>query len=184
MNDGIISGREKTCCFTGHRDRDLPFGGDRSRRGMKNLISVLHLEIEETVRAGYDTFLCGMAEGIDLICAEIVHQMIAQGYKIKLVCVIPYKGHIRDIKTARDRYVYTMIRRSHPNILISGKFCRECYKCRNRFMVERSSKLIGVYRHKEKGSGTVQTISMARKAGIDMKLINLDRNPVYYMDGE
>ena len=33
--------RDTSCCFTGHRDRDLPFGGDVHKQGMKNLLSML-----------------------------------------------------------------------------------------------------------------------------------------------
>jgi hypothetical protein len=35
--------RDTSCCFTGHRDRDLPFGGDVHKQGMKNLLSMLVL---------------------------------------------------------------------------------------------------------------------------------------------
>ena len=39
--------RDTSCCFTGHRDRDLPFGGDVHKQGMKNLLSMLVLMIKE-----------------------------------------------------------------------------------------------------------------------------------------
>ena len=177
MAEGQLTfNREKTCCFTGHRDRDLPFGGDRNTMGMKHLVSTLQLMIEEAERDGYDTFICGMA--------EIVHSLITHGHKIRLVCAVPYEGQIRDIKELRDKYLYSMLRDIYPTAVMSEKFHRECYKVRNLYMVERSSRLIGVYKHKEKGSGTLQTISMARKAGLDLRLIKLDGNPVYYIDGE
>ena len=69
-------------------------------------------------------------------------------------------------------------------IYTSNEKSRSCYRIRNQFMVDNSSRIIGVYKEKEKGSGTLQTINMAKRAGIEMKIIYLDRNPVFYVSDD
>ena len=49
-------------------------------------------------------------------------------------------------------------------------------------MVENSSRIIGVIKEKPFGSGTLQTINMAKRAGLEMKIISLEKNPHLYID--
>ena len=51
-------------------------------------------------------------------------------------------------------------------------------------MVEHSSRLIGVIKEKAKGSGTLQTINMAKRAGLTLNIICLDDNTVFYIDSD
>ena len=172
MNDSFQINKSTCCCFTGHRNRDLPFFGDREKQGMKCLTSNLQLEI---------------AGGVDLISAEIVHNLITRkGVPVNLVCALPYRGQgTRELTSALDRYVYSMILQSCRKVVyVSQNRSRECYKLRNQFMVDNSSRLIGVYRHKIKGSGTLQTINMAKAAGLDLHIIELDKNPVFYLESD
>ena len=175
---------EKACCFTGHRNRDLPFGGNRDKQGMKCLVSNLQLYIEQAVKDGYDTFISGMAEGIDLICAEIVHNLISRkGMDLKLICAVPYKGQGgKELSSPIDKYIYSMIIQDCTQVIYTGEAkSRSCYKIRNQFMVDNSRRIIGVFKEKERGSGTLQTINLAQKSGHEMKIIYLDRNPVFYI---
>jgi uncharacterized phage-like protein YoqJ len=175
--------REKTCCFSGHRNRDLPFGGDRTVLGMRNLVSTIQLAIETAASQGCDTFISGMADGIDLICAESVHDMIEHGRRVKLICALPYKDQFKEMTSSRDWYIYRMLTAKYPCVTVSVGYDRGCYRLRNSFMVEHSSKLIAVLRHKETGSGTLQTVRMAAKAGLDMHVIKLDEkhNPAFFI---
>lgn len=184
MNQSISWDKNKTCCFTGHRNRDLPFSGDRSRQGMKCLVSSLQLNIEKAIKDGYDTFISGMAEGVDLICAEIVYNLISRkGMKLNLICAVPYKGQgTKELSDPMDQYIYSMIISDCSDVVyVSEKKDRLCYRRRNQFMVDNSHRIIGVYREKGVSSGTLQTINMAKKAGLEMSIISLDRNPVFYI---
>lgn len=171
--------RNQTCCFTGHRNRDLPCGGDLTKLGMKRLVSMLHLLCEEAYRDGYRTFISGMAEGVDLICARIVHDMKCSGKfeGIRLVCALPYAQQYKEIKGAMDGYYYSLILSSCDEKIVVGQWGDKMrYKLRNQFMVDNSARIIGAYKYKERGSGTLQTINMARRAGLEMKIIALDNN--------
>lgn len=179
--------KNTTCCFTGHRRKDLPFEGDVHKQGMKCLLSMLQLLIEEAVCDGYKTFISGMAEGIDLFCAEIVHNLIVtKKYPdLKLICALPYAEQAAEIRLPLDKYRYSMlISNCYEQVIISSKYEKERYKLRNRFMVENSSRIIGAYKAKKHGSGTLQTINMADKAGLDLQIISLDRNPCIYIDSD
>lgn len=187
MNENISWDAEKACCFTGHRNRDLPFGGNRDKQGMKCLVSSLQLYIEQAVDDGYNVFISGMAEGVDLICAEIVYNLISRkGMDLKLICAVPYKGQgSRELSSPVDKYIYSMIIQNCSEVIyISDRKSRGCYQKRNKFMIENSGRVIGAYREKESGSGTLQTINMAKKAGREIKIIDLDRNPIFYISGD
>lgn len=187
MEQTVFWNRQKACCFTGHRNKDLPFGGNRDKQGMKCLVSSIQLYIEQAIRDGYDTFISGMAEGVDLICAEIVHNLISRnGMKLNLICAVPYKGHgNKELSSPVDKYIYSMIIQDCTKVIYTSEAkIRSCYKVRNQFMVDNSSRIIGVFKDKVTGSGTLQTINLAKKAGLQMEIIYLDRNPVFYISDD
>ena len=174
-----------TCCFTGHRSRDLPFGGDLRKQGMKCLASSLQLLISEAVADGYKTFISGMSDGIDIICAQLVLELAKTGRygELKLVCALPYREQFREIVSTLDKYKYSlMLSECSEKVIVSDRSDRERYKKRNQFMVENSSRLIGVIKDKQFGSGTLQTVNMAKRAGLDIHMISLERNPQLYID--
>ena len=177
--------RLHTCCFTGHRSRDLPFGGDIRKQGMKCLASSLQLLIVEAIADGYTTFISGMSDGIDLLCAQLVMELAKSGRygDIKLVCALPYREQFAEIVTTADKYKYSVvIDECDEKVIVSEKSDRDRYKKRNSFMVENSSRIIGVIKEKPFGSGTLQTINMAKRAGLEMKIISLEKNPHLYID--
>lgn len=174
-----------TCCFTGHRNRDLPFNGNMHKQGVKNLVSTLQLLIVEAISDGYDTFISGMADGIDLICADIVMQLKASGRSpdIKLVCALPYSEQFGEIVSTLDKYKYTLILRDcDEKVIVSHRDDPDRYKLRNAFMIENSSRLIGAIKNKQRGSGTLQTLNMAKRAGLEIHMISLDKNPQMKID--
>lgn len=177
--------KNTTCCFTGHRRRDLPFCGDIHKQGMKCLVSMLQLMTEEACANGYDTFLSGMADGIDLICAEIVHNLKSMGKypNIKLVCVIPYENQYKEMYTDSDKYIYSMLTATcDEKIILSQSREKGCYRIRNKFMTDHSSLIIGAMKYKSAGSGTLQTVNLAKAGGLTMKIISLDKNSVLNID--
>ena len=174
-----------TCCFTGHRSRDLPFGGNFRKQGMKCLVSSLQMLIVEAVNDGYRTFISGMSDGIDLICAQLVLEMTRSGRygQLRLVCALPYEQQYREISTPLDKYKYSLvIKDCDEKVIVSTAKDRDRYKLRNQFMVDNSSRIIGLLKEKKCGSGTLQTVNMAKRAGLEMKIISADKNPQLYVD--
>ena len=62
----------KTCAFTGHRPKKLPWGYNETDVRCVALKVALERQIRSLVQEGVTDFLSGMAEGIDLLAAEIV----------------------------------------------------------------------------------------------------------------
>ncbi|MBO5447945.1 MAG: DUF1273 family protein [Ruminococcus sp.] len=183
--DQFVCDRSATCCITGHRRRDLPFGGDMRTQGMKCLVSMLDLLCEEAYRDGFRTFISGMAEGVDLTCAKLIREKICSGRYpgMRLVCALPYKEQYKEISDPLDGYYYSMIIGDcDEKVVVSCRNDRQRYRLRNQFMVDNSSRIIGAYKRKERGSGTLQTINMAKKSGLDLQIISLDGNPLLYCD--
>ncbi|MCR5539635.1 MAG: DUF1273 domain-containing protein [Ruminococcus sp.] len=190
-NVDIISAEEfytdkaSTCCFTGHRRRDLPFEGDISKQGVKNLISTVHLLCHEAYGRGIRTFITGMAEGSDIICGSVIMDLMhSEDHPgIELICALPYEDQIREIKLPKDRYIYSLLLRMASAVVVTGNADDSGrYRRRNKFMVDNSSELIAIYKEKQRGSGTLQTINMAKRNGLDMHVIELDKNPQFYYE--
>ncbi|MBR6336299.1 MAG: DUF1273 family protein [Ruminococcus sp.] len=176
---------EKTCCFTGHRSAKLPGEGNRKNPGMKRLESTLELAIYDLVNnSGVKYFVSGMANGIDIICAEAVVRLKSSSLPdIELVCAIPYLGQIDEMKTPQEKYLYSLLESSSfISVVLADNYYKDCYKERNKFMVDNSAHLLAVYKPSVKGSGTLQTINYATACGLDIKIIDLDKSPQFYSD--
>lgn len=171
--------KNTTCCITGHRKKDLPDGGDSNAVSMRRLLSMLSMLCSEAYGDGYRTFITGMAEGIDLMCAKLIYDMkVSEGKSdIRLVCALPYREQIRELKNAFDRYYYKIILDKCDSAVVVGSAGdKNRYRLRNQFMVDNSSRLIGAYKEKTTGSGTLQTINMAKRGGLNVQIISLDAN--------
>lgn len=158
-------------CFSGHRPEKLPDGGDMSSPAVRAVISIIYSEIEKRIADGANIFITGMSRGVDLWAGEITAEMKCSGRQIKLVAAMPYRG-FTDSFTGREKWAAGFIMSNADAVYnICETYERDCMKKRNQFMVDHSSALIAVC--KDSRSGTGQTIRMAQKKGIDVKIIDL-----------
>lgn len=153
--------KEKTCCFTGHRDipiLQLPI-----------IKSKLKKTIIEYIEKGYCYFGAGGAMGFDTLAAQTVLKLKETYPQIKLILVLPCESQTRGwkeadiaeyerIKSLADKVVYT-----------SQEYTRGCMFKRNRHLVEFSSLCIA-YLNKDEG-GTAYTVKYAKQSGLN--IINL-----------
>lgn len=153
--------KEKTVCFTGHRE--IPFL--RKHRIESKLTETL----ESLIAEGYLYFGAGGALGFDTIAAQTVLKLKKKYPDIKLILVLPCKTQTRgwkdkdvaiyeDIKEKADKFVYT-----------SENYDRGCMFKRNRHLVDNSSVCVA-YLTEDKG-GTAYTVDYARKNGL--RIINI-----------
>lgn len=183
--DELITDRSSTCCFTGHRRRDLPFEGDPAKQGVRNLMSTIQLVCAQAYSEGYRTFITGMAEGADIMCGSVIMDMMSHKKyaDIELICALPYREQRRELSLPTDRYLHSLLLDKARAVVVTGNAGdRGRYRTRNRFMVEHSSAIIAVYKAKQGGSGTLQTINMAKRAGLTAHVIGLEENPQFYVD--
>lgn len=153
--------KEKTCCFTGHRDipiLQLPI-----------IKSKLKKTIIEYIEKGYCYFGAGGAMGFDTLAAQTVLKLKETYPQIKLILVLPCLTQTRGwketdvkeyerIKSLADKVVYT-----------SQEYTRGCMFKRNRHLVDFSSLCIA-YLTKDEG-GTAYTVKYAKQSGLN--IINL-----------
>lgn len=62
----------KACAFTGHRPKSFPWKYNETAPDCVLLKGVLAEQIEALADRGVTDFLSGMAQGVDLWCAQIV----------------------------------------------------------------------------------------------------------------
>lgn len=160
--------------FSGHRtfknispDNDLFAGpGDRTPAAVSQ-------RVRETVMAlhgeGYRHFLCGMAEGFDLLAAEAVIELKRDLPELRLVAVIPFPGQAAgfDIRT-RERYD-GIVACCDDTVTICHSYGTDCFHRRNDHLIDHSDVLV-CYFNGSKG-GTAYTVRRALKARL--RVINL-----------
>lgn len=164
--------KEKTVCFTGHRPEKIP-GYDSWNNSVYSVIkSMLYYQIyQSVVDEGYEYFITGLARGIDLLAAKYVIELKKKFTGINLICVKPFEEHGDKFKGQDLWELKNVLAEADDIICVSETYSKGCYKRRNCFMVDNSSKLIAVVDNYKSGTG--QTISYANKKGLDVHIINI-----------
>ena len=139
--------REKTCCFTGHRQ-----------------ISAEYLPaISEKLR---DTLIFFIEQGFDTLAAQTVLTLKQRYPCIKLILVLPCKDQAAKWR-ASDVKEYERIK-SHADKIVytADRYYNGCMQKRNRHLVDGSS-LCVCYLAKQEG-GTAYTVQYAREKGLQV----------------
>lgn len=150
----------KSCCITGHRE--IP----------AYKIAYVETELRKSILAaiedGYTRFINGGAAGADLLFATIVAELKEQGRPLILEAALPYAGR----KQSKDRDFQKMLGACDVVKVCSERYNRGCYFVRNRYMVDKSSRVFAVYDGRESG-GTVYTMQYARDKGKTVQVIKI-----------
>lgn len=158
------------CAFTGHRIIDITPDTCKKKANYKRIYKKLNNLICEAIANGYIYFLCGMAKGIDMLCAEIVLKFMDKNPSISLECAIPHREQFIDYNDIDLARYFDILEKAQNVTLISEKYSSNCMMKRNRYMINCSSRLIGVWNGNTSG-GTFKTLKLAEKKAIDCKLI-------------
>ena len=169
----MMMDREKTCCFTGHRPDKLPWGENERDPRCVRLKQSIAQAVEDAYTAGIRHFITGMARGCDLYFAEAVLELRKTEADITLECARPCETQA-DSWPASERARYqSILEQCNFETLVQHSYDRFCMLRRNRYMVDRSGRLIAVYSGAPKG-GTFQTLAYAMKKGLDTHILDLD----------
>ncbi len=147
----------KTCCFTRHRPEHLPFD-------YEELYIQLDISIRQAVDDGYDTFLTGMAKGFDMIAGDAVLRLKHQGFPVRLICAVPYKGFAERSRDEWSNIAQTLFAQADAVEYICPKSHPGSYQLRNQWMVDHSSRVIACFSGTK--GGTLNTIRYAEKKNI------------------
>lgn len=156
----LVGGAAKggfVCAVTGHRVLSSDFSKEELRAALRALAA-----------AGVRTFLCGMALGFDLLCAEEV-LVLREELPVRLVACIPCADQAaRYPKSARERYE-RILDRCDERAVLHERYCDGCMFERNRYMVDRADLLLAYFTGRR--GGTKYTVGYAEKRGIPVYLI-------------
>ena len=154
--------RRHRCCFTGHRPERLGMPESEAIGGLKK-------EICAAVADGFQTFISGMARGVDLWAAEIVLALRDEGAAVRLICASPYRGfESRWSREWQERYCRVMERADLVRFIFPG-YSGDCFQRRNQWMVDHSARVIAVCNGQP--SGTQNTIDYARRCSVPVIFI-------------
>ncbi len=169
-NINLTCCKETTVCFTGHRPEGFPFSPDDKIR--TNIIkSMLLCKIKDAYDAGYRTFITGMARGVDMWAAMCVVHLKSVCPDIRLIGVSPFKSEYERRK-GLDKWEYGVVCEAADEVIyLHDSYIKSCYHERNRFMVDRSSMVIGVVYNRKSGTGG--TLYYAAKKGVKLDVIDV-----------
>ena len=165
--------KEKTCCFTGHRPDKLPWGEDEDDPRCLRLKKAVAQAVEDAYVSGIRHFISGMARGVDLYCAEAVLALRETEPDILLECARPCETQADSWPAAEQARYRSILDRCDYETLVQHHYDRFCMLRRNRYMADRSHRLIAVYNGIPKG-GTYQTLLYAMKKGLTTRIIDLE----------
>ena len=160
-----------TCAFTGHRPKSFPWKYNEAAPGCVLLKEVLAKQIKLLADRGVTDWLSGMAQGVDLWCAQIVLDLRKENPALKLHCILPCEGQeSKWSASARERY-RSILAQANEVIYVGQEYSRDCMLERNRYLVDHSSVLLAVYNGTRR-SGTGATIRCALKEKREVIIIN------------
>lgn len=136
--------KESTCAFSEPRPYQFPFAFTEDSKEIRRLAGDIEEAVCGAAGMGYDTFLCGMAHGFDMLCAETLRNLRRNyEYKdLKLIAVIPFKGHM-DYWDKLWQIKYEKLNNlAFKTVYTSDLYSRECYYIRNRFLIDHARRLI------------------------------------------
>ena len=152
--------REITCCFTGHRPDKLPWGDWENAPACQDLKRRLNQAVESAYAHGYRHFICGMARGADFYFAAA------------LEAARPCETQSNSWPEGDRRRYQAILDQCDLETLVQHHYDRGCMMRRNRYMVDRSSRIIAVYDGVPKG-GTAQTLAYAMRRGLKTEILSL-----------
>ena len=160
-----------TCAFTGHRPKSFPWGYNESVPGCVLLKEVLAAQISALAERGVTDFLSGMAQGVDLWCAQIVLDLKKKNSALKLHAILPCEGQESKWPAAAQAMYRSILEQADDVFFVGRAYRPDCMLVRNRYMVEQASVLLAVYNGVFR-SGTGMTVRYAQKLG--RKIIIID----------
>ena len=152
--------RQKTLCFTGHRQIKEPIAEIEHR---------VSEAVESFIQKGFRYFGAGGARGFDALASEVILKLKKQYPKIHLILVLPFDEQYkreRNWKPSEINQYHRLKLRASKVVILAPEYCTGIYYRRNRHLVNNSSVCIAYMT--EGNSGTGYTVNYARKQGLQI----------------
>lgn len=162
--------KEKTITISGHRPRKLPWGYDEAMGCCVKFKKKLKIVFEKAIAEGFECFLSGMAEGVDMIAAQLLMEIKEIQTHIKIIAVVPCRNQCSKWAKQQQEKYKQMLENCDKVIVLNEKYTPTCMNERNKFMCENSCVLIAGFSG-ERG-GTKNTIEYAKQNKSKVIIIN------------
>ncbi len=159
--------KKVTACLTGHRPKKLPWGYNENSGECLRFKDKLRELFLDMVNKGTKNFLVGMAQGFDMIGAEVLQKLRdEEGVDIKIIAVIPCLNQA-DIWGVSYKQKYNhLVNKCDDKVVLSDKYYAGCMMDRNKFMVDNSSIVLACFDGSSGGTGN--TVNYARKNNVQV----------------
>lgn len=158
-----------TLCFTGHRPNKL---NGYNPRDNKTLLWGIQAYVEESIiDRNIDTFISGMALGIDMWSALIVLTLKESYPHIKLICAIPCKNHNNKWNASDKKLWEEIVAKADEVVYVTDKeYTPSCMQLRNMWMVDNSDMVLAVWDGTKGGTGNC--VEYAKQKSKSTAIIN------------
>lgn len=162
---------EAACAFTGHRPKSFPWGYDENAPSCVLLKEVLASQISALAEQGVTDFLSGMAQGVDLWCAQIVLELRKKNPVLRLHCILPCERRESKWTVSAQEHYRSILAQADGIIYVGQEYSQDCMLKRNRYLVEHSTILLAFYNGSRR-SGTGATVRYAQQVGREIIFID------------
>ena len=162
---------DSACAFTGHRPKSFPWKYNEAAPDCVLLKEILAKQIKLLADIGVTDWLSGMAQGVDLWCAQIVLDLRKENPALKLHAILPCEGQERKWTASAQEHYRSILAQANEVIYVGQKYSRDCMLERNRYLVDHSSILLAVCNGSYQ-SGTGMTVRYAQKLGREVIIID------------
>lgn len=162
---------ETSCCFTGHRPEKLPNGYNMlGEENFNMLMELKEIIVDHIENKNIDTFITGMALGIDTWAAFIILKLKQTYPHIKLVAAVPCANHsIKWNQESRDIHKQILDKCDAVHYVSEEPYTHWCMQDRNKWMVDSSNCVIAVW-DGTKG-GTANCVNYAKKKNKEISIL-------------
>ena len=158
--------QKTTCCFTGHRPQNLPFGFNEEDPRCLELKKVLQNVIEKLYESGVRHFITGMAIGVDMYAAEIVIELRKTHPDITLESAIPCETQATRWSVAMQERYYEIASKCDKETMLQHQYTADCMQKRNVYMVDHSDYVVAVWDGTRSGTGNTVEYAKTKGKGI------------------
>lgn len=153
--------RQKTCCFTGHRE--IPDSLYPA------LTKALEKTLRELIRKGVLYYGAGGALGFDTLAARTVLRLREENPQIRLILVLPCPQQDKYWNLQDQKIYRNIMNHADKVVFLSPNYTHDCMHRRNRHLVDESGICVA-YCVKPNG-GAAYTVAYAKQKGLPV--INL-----------
>ena len=166
--------KRTTVAFSGHRSFKMTDpGGDlfaaRDGQTESDIYARLRETISNLAEEGFTDFLCGMAEGFDLLAGEAVLELRGKYADLRLIAVIPFPRQAVGFKPETRESYYEVLGNAWEIFTVCPQYSTDCFHRRNDYLIDNSSVLVCFYNGTR--GGTQYTVKRALKNGL--RIINI-----------